>query len=111
MDNELEFYEFEQIYLAYVWVNVVNVSNIHPGILLIKKPFDIKNLNKNTLKVAKYFIYINLNGILKSINIKFVESLTNRKEFKSRELLNLYDAYLSSVGNKPKVINEDFLKV
>lgn len=109
MDN-IVFYEFEKILLAYVWVNIKTVINIHPGILIIKKPFNIKNLNKSALKNQKYFLYININGVLKSINIKNVTNLTNRTEYNAKDLLQLYTTFELNKNKPREVINKDFLK-
>lgn len=109
MDN-ITFYEFEKIYLAYVWVNVTNLSGIHPGIFIIKKPFDLKNLSKKTIKKNKYYIYINLYGIIKTINIKYIETITNRKTFNAKHLINMYQIALNAPPIKYTVINEDYLK-
>lgn len=109
MKGEVLFLEFDKIYLAYVWVNIKNVNDIHPGILLVEKPFDgnIKNL-----KYHNYYLYINLNGIIKSINIKFVETLKSRNKFNAHALLKKYNDYKMIDKNKKlKVLNEDYLNV
>lgn len=106
MKGDLKFLEFDKIYLAYVWVSIKNIDDIHPGILLVEKPFDG---NMSELKHKKYYLYVNINGILKSINIKYINEFKHRTQFNFKSLLNKYNMYKLNKKKRFTVLNEAYL--